>query len=100
MAARCVAEPAASIGAWAGRSISASAAANADSAEESCAENPQSVIDGIAAKVPIGRLGDPKEIGYLAAFLASDEAAYITGTEVLIDGALTLPETGAMGLRD
>ncbi len=70
------------------------------SAEESCAENPQSVIDGIAAKVPIGRLGKPEEIGYLAAFLASDEAAYITGTEVLIDGALTLPETGAMGLRD
>ncbi len=70
------------------------------SAEESNAKDPQSVIDGIAARVPIGRLGEPKEIGYLAAFLASDEAAYITGTEVLIDGALTLPETGAMGLQD
>lgn len=70
------------------------------SAEESDAEDPQSVIDGIAAGVPLGRLGDPKEIGYLAAFLASDEAAYITGTEVLIDGGSTLPETGAMGLKE
>jgi NAD(P)-dependent dehydrogenase (short-subunit alcohol dehydrogenase family) len=70
------------------------------SAEESNPANPQIVIDGIAAGIPMGRLGEPREIGYLAAFLASDEAAYITGGEFLIDGGNTLPETSAMGLKD
>lgn len=67
------------------------------SAHETNPENPQAVIDAIAAGVPLGRMGEPREIGYLAAFLASDEAAYITGAEFLIDGGSTLPETGAMG---
>lgn len=70
------------------------------SAHETNPENPQRVLDAIAATVPLGRFGDPKEIGYLAAFIASDEAAYITGTEFLIDGGSTLPETGAMGVTD
>ncbi len=70
------------------------------SAHESNPENPQSVIDRIAAGIPLGRLGDPKEIGYLAAFLASDEAAFITGGEFIIDGGAGLPETNAMGLKD
>ncbi|GHS99255.1 oxidoreductase UcpA [Synergistales bacterium] len=70
------------------------------SAHETDPENPGRVLDGIAGKVPLGRFGDPKEIGYLAAFIASDEAAYITGTEFLIDGGSTLPETGTMGVLD
>lgn len=37
-------------------------------------------------KIPAKRLGKPKEYGYLAAFLASDYAAYITGTSIPIDG--------------
>lgn len=40
------------------------------------------------SKVPLGRIGDPKEYGYLAAFLASNNAAYITGTNIPIDGGL------------
>ncbi|SHJ74659.1 SDR family oxidoreductase [Pseudozobellia thermophila] len=40
------------------------------------------------AKVPLRRIGDPKEYGYLATFLASDQAAYITGTQIPIDGGL------------
>ena len=51
------------------------------SAQETDPENPQRVLDGIAAGVPLGRFGKPEEIGYLAAFLASDEAAYFTGQE-------------------
>ena len=47
--------------------------------------------------VPVGRFGYPEEIGYLAAFLASDEAAYITGGEFVIDGGSTLPETISVG---
>jgi hypothetical protein len=40
----------------------------------------------------MGRLGDILEIGELAAFLASDESTYITGTQVVIDGGNSLPE--------
>ena len=39
--------------------------------------------------VPMHRLGLPSEVGKLAAFLASDDAAYITGSVLTIDGALT-----------
>ncbi|MBW2369798.1 MAG: SDR family oxidoreductase UcpA [Deltaproteobacteria bacterium] len=56
-------------------------------------DNPEVVIDAIASTVPMKRLGKPEEIGQLAAFLASDEAAYITGQPFVIDGGSTLPET-------
>jgi NAD(P)-dependent dehydrogenase (short-subunit alcohol dehydrogenase family) len=38
---------------------------------------------------PVGRIADPKEVGYLAAFLASDYAEFITGANITIDGGLT-----------
>ena len=40
------------------------------------------------SKVPLGRIGRPEEYGYLAAFLASDKASYITGINLPIDGGL------------
>jgi 2-dehydro-3-deoxy-D-gluconate 5-dehydrogenase len=40
----------------------------------------------ITSRIPIGRLGTPAEIGGVAAFLASDLAAYITGECVTVDG--------------
>ena len=67
-------------------------------ADQSCPENPQSVIDGIAASIPLGRLADPREVGELAAFLSSDEASYLTGAQFVIDGGSTLPETSTMGV--
>lgn len=67
-------------------------------ARESNPSDPQRVIAGIAAGVPLGRLGRPAEIGELAAFLASNEASYITGTQVVIDGGSTLPETMTVGV--
>lgn len=42
--------------------------------------------------IPLGRLGTPRDIANAALFLASDEAAYITGTTVVVDGGQTLPE--------
>lgn len=68
-------------------------------AVQSNADNPQSVIDGIAGAIPMKRLGNPLELGELAAFLASDEASYITGQGIVIDGASTLPETLTMGTK-
>lgn len=64
---------------------------------ESDPENPERAIEAIAAGVPLGRLGSPVECGQLCAFLASDESAYITGAQLVIDGGSTLPETISMG---
>lgn len=46
------------------------------------------VRSDMESKVPVKRIGDPKEYGYLVTFLASDKAAYITGTQLPIDGGL------------
>jgi len=43
----------------------------------------------LEARIPLGRLGTTEEIAAAAAFLASDEAAYITGAEVVHDGGMT-----------
>ncbi len=66
--------------------------------KDSNPNNPESVIDGIAAAIPLKRLATPLEIGELAAFLASSEASYITGQGIVIDGGSTLPETMTMGV--
>ena len=41
-----------------------------------------------AARVPLGRRGDGWDVAYAALYLASDEARYVTGTEILVDGGL------------
>ncbi|MDV7140256.1 SDR family oxidoreductase [Maribacter sp. TH_r10] len=46
------------------------------------------VLAEMETRVPVRRIGDPKEYGYLTTFLASDQAAYITGTQIPIDGGL------------
>ncbi|MEM1610668.1 MAG: SDR family oxidoreductase [Sulfolobales archaeon] len=58
-------------------------------AEDLAARNKISVDEALrylARDIPLGRLGKPEEIGYLAAFLASDKASYINGAMILIDG--------------
>lgn len=42
-------------------------------------------------RTPLGRLGAPEDLGPLVAFLASDEAAYLVGSDVLADGGYLLP---------
>jgi NAD(P)-dependent dehydrogenase (short-subunit alcohol dehydrogenase family) len=44
--------------------------------------------------IPLGRLGDPHEVGRLCVFLASEEASYITGACITIDGGLTTIPSG------
>ena len=67
-------------------------------AVDACPENPDSVVDSIAAAIPMGRMGKIEELGELAAFLACEESSYITGQGIVIDGGSTLPETATMGV--
>jgi NAD(P)-dependent dehydrogenase (short-subunit alcohol dehydrogenase family) len=43
---------------------------------------------GMAASVPLGRIGDPDEIAKAVTFLASDDASYVTGIELFVDGGM------------
>jgi NAD(P)-dependent dehydrogenase (short-subunit alcohol dehydrogenase family) len=57
--------------------------------EKSFGANPaESDILG-SVRVPAGRMARPKEIAWGILFLASDEASYVTGTEIMIDGGMT-----------
>jgi 3-oxoacyl-[acyl-carrier protein] reductase len=50
-------------------------------------------IAGMTAAIPMRRLGTVDEIGYTALFLATDEAGYITGQTIVVDGGQVLPES-------
>lgn len=50
-------------------------------------------IESMHRSIPMGRLGLPSDIANAVAFLASDEASYITGTTIIVDGGQTLPES-------
>ena len=47
-------------------------------------------VDAVVAKIPAGRVGDPKDIGYVYQFLASAEASYVNGQLIVVDGARSL----------
>jgi NAD(P)-dependent dehydrogenase (short-subunit alcohol dehydrogenase family) len=47
---------------------------------------PQEVIDGFKALIPMGRVGQPREIATVALFLASDDSSFVTGIELFVDG--------------
>ena len=50
---------------------------------------------GLKKRIPAGRMGQPSEVGALAAFLCSTDAAYITGTVIPVDGGRSLGDTHA-----
>ena len=43
-------------------------------------------MGGIASRVPLGRIGSADEIAGAAVFLASEDASFITGSEIAVDG--------------
>ncbi len=51
---------------------------------------PEKILEGLAAKTPLGRMGKPEDVANLYCWLASDEAAYISGTAISIDGGMVL----------
>ncbi|HEX8272466.1 MAG TPA: SDR family oxidoreductase [Longimicrobiaceae bacterium] len=46
------------------------------------------MFEQMASQVPMGRLGDPDEVGRAAVFLASDDASFVNGAELFVDGGL------------
>ncbi|KIS41823.1 glucose 1-dehydrogenase [Kosakonia radicincitans] len=51
-------------------------------------EHRQGLFDALAAQVPLGRLGEPEEVGKVVAFLASDASSFINGAELFVDGGM------------
>ncbi|MCV7058169.1 3-oxoacyl-ACP reductase FabG [Mycolicibacterium gilvum] len=60
---------------------------------EGLIEMGQTYIDQMAAAVPAGKLGEVADIGNAALFFATDEASYITGQSLVVDGGQILPES-------
>ncbi|MCP4567536.1 MAG: SDR family oxidoreductase [FCB group bacterium] len=61
----------------------------ADEISSSTGRSRDDIFADWVATIPVGRLGKPEELGALIAFLASDQAAYITGTSTAVDGGRT-----------
>lgn len=53
------------------------------------AEKNPAIIEGYVQTIPMGKLGEPEDIGALALYLASDAARYMTGAGLIIDGGYT-----------
>jgi NAD(P)-dependent dehydrogenase (short-subunit alcohol dehydrogenase family) len=51
---------------------------------------PENVMAGLLERIPYKRLAEPDEIAAVHAFLASDDASYITGQVIFVDGGVTL----------
>ncbi len=50
---------------------------------------PDGATEADLAAIPLGRFGDPREVGDVVCFLASDRGAYVTGATIAVDGGLT-----------
>jgi 3-oxoacyl-[acyl-carrier protein] reductase len=51
---------------------------------------PEKILEGMRGRIPLGRLGDPRDVANAYLFLASDEAAYITGAVLRVDGGIVI----------
>jgi acetoacetyl-CoA reductase len=82
----------------AGRGVTANAVLPGMVATENVQAMPVEVLAAVTAQLPAGRMGTPEEIAALVAFLASEEAGYITGEEIAVAGGFGL-NTMSLGSR-
>jgi len=73
-----------------GKGVRVNAVAPGFIATEMVKSVPEKVISMLEGKTPLGRLGQPEDIANAYVFLSSDEAAYITGATINVDGGLVL----------
>lgn len=70
--------------------IRVNAVAPGFTATEMVAAMPEKILDGMKAHTPLGRLGEPRDIANAYLFLASQEAAFITGVTLRVDGGIVV----------
>lgn len=70
--------------------IRVNAVAPGFTATEILVSMPEKIIDGMKARTPLGRLGEPRDIANAYLFLASDEASFITGETLRVDGGIVV----------
>lgn len=75
------------------RGITVNAVLPGNIATEGLADLGEDYAAGMAAAIPMRRLGTVDEVGYAVLFFATDEAAYITGQTIVVDGGQVLPES-------
>ena len=73
-----------------GRGIRVNAIAPGYIETDMTAELPEQVREASLSRIPMGRLGGPEDIARATAFLASDDAAYVTGATLVVDGGMSL----------
>lgn len=71
-------------------SIRVNAVAPGFTATEILSAMPEKIIAGMKARTPLGRMGEPRDIANAYLFLASDEASFITGETLRVDGGLVV----------
>ncbi|HBX68935.1 MAG TPA: 3-oxoacyl-ACP reductase, partial [Chloroflexi bacterium] len=70
--------------------IRVNAVAPGFTATEMVKQMPEHILDGMKARTPLGRLGEPADIANAFLFLASAEASFITGTVLRVDGGIVI----------
>ena len=70
--------------------IRVNAVAPGFTATEMITAMPDKVLDGMKARTPLGRLGEPRDIANAYLFLASDDASFITGDILRVDGGIVV----------
>ena len=53
----------------------------------------QEHLDAMSASIPLGKLGSVEDVGNAALYFASQEAGFITGQTIVVDGGQTVPES-------